>query len=263
MGLVAALAVGAVLLAPTQAVAADQIEAGEQAIAAAQDSRPDTTTSTPSNSDMSTADSAPADSGSLRDGSAAGSGETVGPADPPASGEPPLSGSTSPETTEPAASTVPDGSQVLAIGDSVLLAAAPELLSTLPGIDIDAQVNRQLWDLPALLADDAGRYRPFVVLGLGTNGTQDAASILGWLDVLGPDRRVVLVNASGPMAWRDDVNRQLVSVAAARPHTCVADWNTAITGHPELLAPDQVHPGEVGGQLYADAVAAAMVACNQ
>ena len=259
MTVVAGLALGAVLVAPTQAIAADQIAAGEEAIAAAAAGSeatqvPETSSSTASPS-MTTESTAVSPSKELTPGSAAPPGPTT-----ESSSDPPVATATTPAAPPP---TVPDGSQVLAIGDSVMLASAPELLQAFPGIDIDAQVNRQIWDLPSILAADAARYRPFVVIGLGTNGTQDAATILQTLDVLGPDRRVVLVNASGPMAWRDDLNQQLLTVTQSRPHTCLADWHSAIADHSDLLAPDQVHPGTAGGQLYANAVAGALLACNQ
>ncbi len=65
------------------------------------------------------------------------------------------------------------------------------------------------------------------------------------------------------MAWRDDLNQQLLTVVQSRPHTCLADWHATIAGHGDLLAPDDVHPGSAGGQLYADAVASALLTCNQ
>jgi len=35
----------------------------------------------------------------------------------------------------------------------------------------------------------------------------------------------------------------------------IADWSSAIGAHVDLLAGDQIHPGEAGGRVFADTVA--------
>jgi len=64
------------------------------------------------------------------------------------------------------------GGDVIAVGDSVMLASAAALESRFPGIDVDAVVGRQMSSAPDELARlaAAGRLRRVVVVGLGTNG---------------------------------------------------------------------------------------------
>ena len=159
----------------------------------------------------------------------------------------------------PAAPHPPAGRQIRMIGDSVMLAGAPALLDRFAGADIDAVVSRQLWDLPPLLAD---HHRPYLVVGLGTNGTESSQEIEQALAVLPARTVVVLVNTFGPQDWQDEVNAQLAAVAAARPHTCVADWHAAIAGHGDLLASDGIHPGPAADRIYADVLAAALTRCR-
>lgn len=151
------------------------------------------------------------------------------------------------------------GMDIVALGDSVMLASAPALLSTLPGADIDAAVNRQLWDLPTLLDRPL---RSHLVVGLGTNGTQSAEATLRSLALIPADTVVVLVNSAGPQEWRDENNSELLAVADQRPHTCVADWFSVIDGHDDHLAVDGIHPDETAGQWYADLVAQTLQTCS-
>ena len=156
------------------------------------------------------------------------------------------------------------GSQISAIGDSVMLASAPALLTRFAGADIDAVVSRQIWDLAPLIREQisARRLRSHLLIGLGTNGTDSTEHIGRALAQLPAGEVVILVNSFVPDSWQDDVNAHLNAAAAARPHTCVADWHAAIGSHRALLGPDGVHPGEPGGKLYATVIADALQRCH-
>ncbi len=167
---------------------------------------------------------------------------------------------TAPKPAQPAVT----GSQISAIGDSVMLASAPALLARFTGADIDAVVSRQIWDLGSLIGPKlaTGRLRDHLVIGLGTNGTDSAQHISAALAQLPATEVVILVNSFVPDRWQDDVNASLNAVAAARPNTCVADWHAAIGAHRDLLGPDGVHPDVAGGQLYASVIADALARCR-
>lgn len=171
---------------------------------------------------------------------------------------PPPAGSPAPTPT----ATPVTGDQISAIGDSVMLAAAPALLEKYPGIQIDAAVSRSTWAGPGIAQalSDTGQLRPFVVIGLGTNGPVDRGSLERIAQIAGPDRHLVLVNAYGPRDWIPGVNADLAAFAAEHPGTVIADWSAAITGHDDLLAGDHIHPGADAGRIYADAVAASVAA---
>lgn len=159
----------------------------------------------------------------------------------------------------PSAQTV-DGSRVSAVGDSVMLASAPGLLTALPGIEIDAEVSRSVWAGARIIEDLAasGALREYVVVGLGTNGPVSTAALQSIVDAAGPERYVILVNASAPRDWIPEVNRVLTEFAAAHPRVAVADWAGAIEERTDLLAGDQIHPQAAGGDLYAQTVARAV-----
>ena len=153
------------------------------------------------------------------------------------------------------------GWQVTAIGDSVMLAAAAQLQAALPGVYIDAQVSRQMQTGLALVRRLAarGRLRRVVVVGLGTNGTVTSGQLRQLRAVLGPGRRLVLINTYEARPWEHEVN---AAIAAARryPDVVMADWHHAIEHRTGLLWPDGVHPRPAGARLYARVVAAAVQA---
>lgn len=161
---------------------------------------------------------------------------------------------------------VATGPDIAAFGDSVMLASAGGLQEQFPGIAVDAVVSRQMSAAGDLIrsAANAGRLRPVVVLGLGTNGSIGADQLDTVLGELGPRRRLVLVTVQAPRPWTDGVNRTLDDFAARHPdRVALADWQHAIAGHLDLLAADQIHPGHRGGLIYADALRRALLELAQ
>lgn len=196
----------------------------------------------------------------------AASASPTPPPSPPPSGDP---GATTPRPTPtvgpdgeplpPPPVSVP-GDRVTAVGDSVMLASAGGLLEELPGIQIDAEVSRSMWvgsEIVDRLAAQ-GALRDYVVVGLGTNGPVDGEALQDIYDKVGRDRTLVLVNAFAPRDWIDGVNRDLAAFAATHPGVIVADWSQAIAPRTDLLAGDDIHPGEAGGRVYADTVTTAV-----
>jgi peptidoglycan/LPS O-acetylase OafA/YrhL len=148
------------------------------------------------------------------------------------------------------------GSQVTAIGDSVMLASAAALEARLPGIYIDAKVGMQMQTGLQLVQGLAanGLLRRYVVIGLGTNGPITPGEI--WqLRAAAPHRELVIVNTYGPMSWESQVNSVLASSTWHKPHVMLANWAAAIGTHPSLLWSDGIHPQPSGGRLYANVIA--------
>ena len=150
------------------------------------------------------------------------------------------------------------GGEVVVVGDSVTIAAAPSLEADLPGIAVNAEVSRSVYAaLPALQAMDAGGARPCVVIALATNGSVETDQLDAILSYLGPDRRLVLVTAHGPArtTWIPPANETIRAFAQAHPdQVAVADWDAVVAARPDLLFDDQVHPVPEGGALYAQTV---------
>ncbi|MGQ7310915.1 acyltransferase family protein [Microbacterium arabinogalactanolyticum] len=158
-----------------------------------------------------------------------------------------------PAPTTPAAIS---GTDVTAVGDSVMLASAPALQQQFPGIEVDAKVSRSVWAGPRIIdaLEDSGNLREHVVVALGTNGSVDEDVLQSIADTVGRNRDLVLVNAYAPRDWIPGVNRDLQSFAAGRLGVVVADWAGAIAPHEDLLAGDRIHPGDAGGRIFAEVV---------
>ena len=149
---------------------------------------------------------------------------------------------------------------ITAIGDSVMLASAPELQATFTGMTVDASVSRAMYSADDILValKAAGQLHPLVVIGLGTNGPIAVDELTEILRILGPDRQLVLVNAYAEREWTDGVNSTLAEFAAGNRRVELSNWHATIAGRLDLLAGDHVHPGPTGGQLYADEVRGAL-----
>ena len=153
-----------------------------------------------------------------------------------------------------------DGSDVTAIGDSVMLASVPALQDALPEITIDAAVSRNFddgLDIAEALAA-AGELRSRVVIGLATNAVIDDAQ-LQRLAALAEDHRLVLITAYGDRSWIPVANEALTSFAAEHPsRVAIADWGAAAAGGDGMLAPDLIHPEPAGATAYTDRVVDAL-----
>jgi hypothetical protein len=152
------------------------------------------------------------------------------------------------------------GREVTAIGDSVMLAAAPQLRAALPGSSIYALVSRQMSQgiQVARRLASSGELRPIVVVGLGTNGPITMAQVRALRAVAGPQRALVFVNTFVPRPWQPEVNAVLAAAARQYRGITLANWFITIRNRTGLLWGDGVHPRPAGGLVYARMVAAAV-----
>jgi peptidoglycan/LPS O-acetylase OafA/YrhL len=154
------------------------------------------------------------------------------------------------------------GRQVTAVGDSVMVASAAALEAAMPGIYINAEVDRAMVNGLAVIQDLAASrlLRHYVVVGLGTNGPVTAEQVRELRRAIGPDRELVLINTSGPMPWESEVNDVLAAAARHDARVDLADWHRAIGNRTSLLWPDEIHPRPPGAKVYARVVHAAVQA---
>lgn len=152
------------------------------------------------------------------------------------------------------------GDQITAIGDSVMLAAVPELQAAFPGIQIDATVSRQMSAAPTVIQAliDAGSLRRVVVLALGTNGSISRDTLEQVRQLIGTERELVVVTAQAPRGWIPTVNERLASFAWQYRNVELADWYTAAQPHLGELARDQVHFGHVGASIFTGTIQEAL-----
>ena len=173
-------------------------------------------------------------------------------AQPPEPSQP----SPSPTQTAPPKSVQITGDQITAVGDSVMLGSAQALIARLPGIDIDAKVSRQPWDVPAIIDSKAksGQLRDVVLIGIGTNGTLKTDILMHIRSIIGPDRLIILVNAYAERSWISTSNQSIQDFVASDPNAVMVDWFSTISAHKDYLAPDRIHPDPRGSGLYADLI---------
>jgi peptidoglycan/LPS O-acetylase OafA/YrhL len=147
----------------------------------------------------------------------------------------------------------------LAVGASVMLAAAPELHRRL-GRDavVDAAIARQPRDLLARLEAyrRAGALPGRVAVQLGENGPVWSSDIRRLREALRGVPRVVLVNVRVPRSWESQVNETLAEAVAGWPEAVLADWHEASRAA-GLLYGDGTHPDPKGQRLYSRLVARA------
>lgn len=159
---------------------------------------------------------------------------------------------------------IPTGDYMVGFGDSVMSGAAPALYQRFPGIHINAKPILQWRDAPAMVKAmiDKGTMRRVVVLNFGTNAgfkePESEAALREILTMLGPKRRVVLINNVGVSYWIPSTNERLNQISAEFPNTIVADWYSIIKDKPNLLHRDKTHPNDEGCVVYANMIAASM-----
>ena len=84
---------------------------------------------------------------------------------------------------------------VTAIGDSVMVGAADQLVQAIGDIDIDAEVGREAWEVVNIVRErDPATLGQIVVIHIGNNGQFLASEFDQIMQSLGGTRRVVFVN---------------------------------------------------------------------
>ncbi|MBM6404779.1 acyltransferase [Phycicoccus sp. CSK15P-2] len=182
----------------------------------------------------------------------------------PASASSPSASPTPSVTASPAAATVdwtmPKSGEIDAFGDSMLVGASDAVRYWYPKVRIDARSNRRWSQAPALVRARGEGLRRAVLLAFGTNFGTDAKAIRRTLDVIGPDRMVVVVTVHGRYARAETDNEQLREVVRGRDNVVVADWDAALKDTEGMLQSDDIHPSVKGAHLYTRTVQRAFVA---
>lgn len=145
---------------------------------------------------------------------------------------------------------------VTLIGDSVSVDPAPALEKAIPGIVVDAEVGRQMWDIAEVVKrlKRAGSLGEKVVIELGSNGSFTQQSLNRALEEIGEDHKVYLVNARVPRPWQGVVNESLAKTAKKHPNVYLIDWHR-YSKKKKVFREDEVHLTPEGGQVYAAFIA--------
>ncbi|WP_412071087.1 acyltransferase family protein [Paenibacillus alvei] len=152
------------------------------------------------------------------------------------------------------------GKSVTAIGDSVILDAAPYLEKNLPGIVVDGKVGRQMSQAQKVIdkLKANGKLGRRVIIELGTNGPFNSKQLQKLLSSLSDAQQIVLVNTRVPKKWQDTVNSALEEEAANFQNVTLVDWYSSSEGKDSYFTADGVHLQREGAEFYAALVAEAV-----
>lgn len=182
--------------------------------------------------------------------------------------------SSAPASGDPDTRSTADGSDVTVIGDSITVGSEGALESSLPGVDIYAEVSKQFYtgtdDNPGgieILQDlvDRDALRGTLIYALGTNSdaiTSEQAEEV--IDLAGPDRKVVFVTNYTTDNDYDSNNNVFIKMKNDNPENVfIADWKSAIQDDIDTyLAGDGIHPSVEGQELFASIIASTIGASN-
>jgi peptidoglycan/LPS O-acetylase OafA/YrhL len=146
---------------------------------------------------------------------------------------------------------------VIAIGDSVMVGAAPALQARLgPDGYIDAHIGRQFDDGVRVAGTlrDHGRLGRAVVVHLGDNGPITSGEVDALVGQLAGVPNVLLVNVRVTRSWQAEVNQTLADAVARHPEVKLVDWFNFSAPHGEWFASDRTHLNETGSAAFADLV---------
>lgn len=165
-----------------------------------------------------------------------------------------------PTTAAPETTTTPPPAVIplLAVGDSVMLGAAPQLRDR--GIVVDAQESRQMSSMVPVMqqlrAD--GRLGVGVVVHLGTNGSIGNDTLTAFMDALVDVPNVVVMTLRANRSWIPGNNERLRALGA-RPNVTLVDWEQLSSQCPgTCFYSDGIHLRPDGQRYYAQLVADAL-----
>jgi len=146
-------------------------------------------------------------------------------------------------------------------GDSVTLWSADVLRRILPGVKLDAAINRSPANIQgAVLASLQRRtLNPIVVMHMGTAGPVSQDRLEATIAALGDRARVVLVTSTARFAWVSPSNAVMAEVAARHDNVVLADWASYSRGKKGWFK-DGLHLTEQGKPYFANFVKKAALA---
>lgn len=172
---------------------------------------------------------------------------------------PPPQGSVAPPATtvSPPTTTAPPGPILkLALGDSVMLGAAPQLKEQ--GFTVDATESRAFINgLDTVLTlQSQDRLGDVVVLHLGTNGPIRAGDMTRMMEALAGVPQVLLLTLDAPVDWVPANNALIFETASAYANVALMDWGGLSKSCPgDCFYSDGFHLRPDGQVYYAALVA--------
>ena len=147
--------------------------------------------------------------------------------------------------------------RVTAIGDSVMLGAAPQMASLFPNIDFDSAVSRQVSVAISLLRQRAASNAlgDYVVIAMGNNGTFTSGQFDEIMSIIGPNRKAIFVTVKVARSWESGNNNVIREGASRYPNVAVADWRGLSQTREDFFWSDLIHLRPEGAFAYATLIA--------
>jgi len=148
--------------------------------------------------------------------------------------------------------------RVIAIGDSVMLGAVPQLTQDIDGIEVNAAVSRQVAAEIQLMSQlrDQSELGDVVIVDLGSNGTFTSGEFDQIMSVLSEVPRVVFVNVKVPRSWEPGNNEVIADGVRRYLSSRLVDWYDASVSHPEYFQVDEYHLQPDGAAAFAALITA-------
>ncbi|SFI05537.1 MULTISPECIES: acyltransferase family protein [unclassified Bacillus (in: firmicutes)] len=149
-----------------------------------------------------------------------------------------------------------ESAPITAIGDSIMIDVSPNLKNAFPNIRIDAKIGRQMSEATSAVdrMKKEGALGECVIIGLGTNGAFTTEQITSLIQLIGNERKVVLINTRVPRPWESLVNKKLEEIASNFSNVTLVDWYSASAGKQEYFEPDGVHLTKAGAEVYSSLI---------
>lgn len=143
-----------------------------------------------------------------------------------------------------------------AIGDSVLLSAAPSFKEIFPKSYIEADVGRQLMDSEPVFkeVEKEEKMGDVVLVVLGTNGSFTDNDIDKIMAPIG-NKPVFFVNTLVDRPWQKGVNDELINTEYRYENAHLINWHDYAQGQESWFEEDGVHMVPEGSKIFSEYVA--------
>jgi peptidoglycan/LPS O-acetylase OafA/YrhL len=161
-------------------------------------------------------------------------------------------------TTEPPTTPPPQPIDVVAIGDSVMLGAAPNLRAR--GYVVDAAESRQFKaaiDIAKYL-NESGQLGNVAIVHLGTNGPVSQSTLDEVFTWLRPVPLVVVLTVRVTKDWQNPNNELIRDLPRQWPNVKVLDWYADTENKGDWFYSDRTHLRPEGAEGYAQLIAQAI-----
>ena len=140
-----------------------------------------------------------------------------------------------------------------AVGDSVMLGAAADLVRDIPRLELNAQEGRQV----AVALDVLRQFKKddqlgqIIVIHIGNNGVFTAHEFVEMMELLGTERQVIVLNDKVPRPWEHPNNEMIAQEVPRYPNATLVNWYALSHNDPGLFWGDGIHLRPQGAFFYA------------